>query len=54
MRCISIVWGKFLFEIGVFSNLTQDHLDYHHTMEEYYKAKRMLFQMTKKSNPERG
>ena len=41
--------GEIPFEIGVFSNLTQDHLDYHHTMEEYYKAKRMLFQMTKKA-----
>ena len=23
------------FDVGVFTNLTQDHLDYHHTMEEY-------------------
>lgn len=27
----------------VFSNLTQDHLDYHITMENYYQAKRQLF-----------
>lgn len=33
------------FEAGVFTNLTQDHLDYHGTMEEYYKAKKKLFQM---------
>ena len=31
------------FEGGVFSNLTQDHLDYHKTMEEYLKAKKMFF-----------
>lgn len=31
------------FEVGVFTNLTQDHLDYHHTMSEYLAAKRILF-----------
>ena len=31
------------FESGVFTNLTQDHLDYHHTMENYYQAKKRLF-----------
>lgn len=31
------------FETAVFTNLTQDHLDYHKTMEDYYQAKRMLF-----------
>lgn len=31
------------FEIAVFTNLTQDHLDYHQTMERYFQAKRMLF-----------
>jgi UDP-N-acetylmuramoyl-L-alanyl-D-glutamate--2,6-diaminopimelate ligase len=31
------------FEVGIFTNLTQDHLDYHQTMERYYQAKRMLF-----------
>ncbi|MFT3741242.1 MAG: UDP-N-acetylmuramoyl-L-alanyl-D-glutamate--2,6-diaminopimelate ligase [Gammaproteobacteria bacterium] len=31
------------FNIGVFTNLTQDHLDYHHTMENYAAAKRQLF-----------
>ena len=29
--------------MGVFTNLTQDHLDYHGTMENYYQAKRKLF-----------
>jgi UDP-N-acetylmuramoyl-L-alanyl-D-glutamate--2,6-diaminopimelate ligase len=32
-----------LFEAGVFTNLTRDHLDFHGTMEEYYRAKRRLF-----------
>jgi UDP-N-acetylmuramoyl-L-alanyl-D-glutamate--2,6-diaminopimelate ligase len=31
------------FDVGVFTNLTQDHLDYHGTFEEYYQAKKLLF-----------
>ena len=31
------------FDITVFTNLTQDHLDYHNTMEEYFDAKALLF-----------
>ena len=31
------------FEVAVFTNLTQDHLDYHETFEEYCAAKRKLF-----------
>ncbi len=31
------------FVVGVFTNLTQDHLDFHHDMESYYRAKRILF-----------
>ncbi|MEA5582606.1 UDP-N-acetylmuramoyl-L-alanyl-D-glutamate--2,6-diaminopimelate ligase [Nodularia harveyana UHCC-0300] len=31
------------FEVGVFSNLTQDHLDYHKDMEDYFAAKALLF-----------
>jgi UDP-N-acetylmuramoyl-L-alanyl-D-glutamate--2,6-diaminopimelate ligase len=31
------------FAAGVFTNLTQDHLDFHGTMESYASAKRMLF-----------
>ncbi|MFM2590845.1 UDP-N-acetylmuramoyl-L-alanyl-D-glutamate--2,6-diaminopimelate ligase [Vibrio sp. TBV020] len=31
------------FEVGVFSNLSRDHLDYHGTMEEYAEAKFSLF-----------
>ncbi len=31
------------FDVGVFTNLTQDHLDYHRTMEAYFEAKAGLF-----------
>jgi UDP-N-acetylmuramoyl-L-alanyl-D-glutamate--2,6-diaminopimelate ligase len=31
------------YNIAVFTNLTQDHLDYHHTMEEYKRSKGLLF-----------
>lgn len=34
------------FAAGVFTNLTQDHLDYHGTMENYYNAKKQLFEMS--------
>lgn len=35
--------GPTHFHTALFTNLTQDHLDYHKTMEAYYEAKRMLF-----------
>ena len=39
------------FDVGVFTNLSQDHLDYHRTMEDYFAAKRILFeQMDRDSN----
>lgn len=31
------------FEVSVFTNLTQDHLDYHQDMEDYFQAKSLLF-----------
>ncbi len=31
------------FDAAIFTNLTQDHLDYHGTMEEYFKAKQLFF-----------
>lgn len=31
------------YRSGLFSNLTQDHLDYHKTMEAYFDAKKLLF-----------
>lgn len=37
------------FCVGAFTNLTQDHLDYHKSMEEYYQAKKRLFAMSKKA-----
>ena len=35
--------GETHFDAAVFTNLTQDHLDYHGTMEKYYQAKKLLF-----------
>jgi UDP-N-acetylmuramoyl-L-alanyl-D-glutamate--2,6-diaminopimelate ligase len=32
------------FDVAVFTNLTRDHLDYHRTMDEYFAAKRVLFE----------
>ena len=37
------VWGMPV-DVAVFTNLTQDHLDYHGTMEKYFAAKRRLFE----------
>ncbi|HEX8949212.1 MAG TPA: UDP-N-acetylmuramoyl-L-alanyl-D-glutamate--2,6-diaminopimelate ligase, partial [Dissulfurispiraceae bacterium] len=31
------------FKAGIFTNLTRDHLDFHRTMEDYYRAKERLF-----------
>lgn len=36
------------FAVGVFTNLTQDHLDFHKTMENYLNAKAKLFGISKK------
>ena len=36
------------FSVGVFTNLTQDHLDFHKTMENYFKAKAKLFDISDK------
>ena len=36
------VWGC-SFEVAVFTNLTQDHLDYHKDLEDYFNAKALLF-----------
>jgi UDP-N-acetylmuramoyl-L-alanyl-D-glutamate--2,6-diaminopimelate ligase len=33
------------FEVAIFTNLTQDHLDFHGGMEEYFLAKRRLFEL---------
>ena len=36
------------FNYALFTNLTEDHLDYHKTMEDYAKAKQMLFRKLKR------
>ena len=35
------------FEIGIFTNLTEDHLDFHKSMEDYFKSKLCLFDKCK-------
>lgn len=37
------------FKIGIFTNLTQDHLDFHNTIEEYYLSKKKLFKLCEKA-----
>ena len=37
------------YDIGCFTNLTQDHLDYHKTFENYFAAKKLLFAQCKKA-----
>ena len=39
------------FAAGVFTNLTRDHLDFHADMEDYFAAKRRLFEMLPTSAP---
>jgi len=36
------VWGV-AFDVGIFTNLSRDHLDYHGTMDRYFNAKCQLF-----------
>ncbi len=47
------VWGC-PFAAAVFTNLTQDHLDYHKTIDEYFAAKRRLFAGTGAGPPAVG
>lgn len=42
--------GGCRFDGAVFTNLTQDHLDYHITMDNYFKAKALLFENLKEGN----
>jgi UDP-N-acetylmuramoyl-L-alanyl-D-glutamate--2,6-diaminopimelate ligase len=37
------VWGVYV-DVAIFTNLTQDHLDYHGTMDAYFAAKRKMFE----------
>jgi len=41
------VWG-ISFDVSVFTNLSGEHLDYHHTMEDYFAAKKKLFFLNSK------
>lgn len=41
---------KIEFDVAIFTNLTQDHLDYHGSMEKYGEAKQRLFQQLGKTN----
>ncbi len=47
------LWGC-RFAAAVFTNLTQDHLDFHKTLEEYFAAKRLLFEGTGSGRPAFG
>src|SRR3989442_3802105 len=38
------------FDVAVFTNLTQDHLDFHGTLNEYRRAKRRLFELLAQSS----
>lgn len=42
--------GGCRFNGAVFTNLTQDHLDYHITMDNYFKAKALLFEHLKEGD----
>jgi UDP-N-acetylmuramoyl-L-alanyl-D-glutamate--2,6-diaminopimelate ligase len=45
------LWGCH-FQAGVFTNLTREHMDYHKTFEDYFAAKRKLFEDTGAGAPE--
>ncbi len=40
------------FDIAIFTNLSQEHLDYHNSMEEYFYAKSLLFRNMRKEKKE--
>ena len=42
------------FDVAIFTNLTQDHLDYHGSMEAYFNAKALLFKNLSKQIKKRG
>jgi len=45
------LWGCH-FQAAVFTNLTREHMDYHKTFEDYFSAKKRLFEGTGKGPPE--
>lgn len=42
------------FAVGAFTNLSQDHLDYHRTMDDYFSAKARLFDTASTTHAERS
>ena len=42
------------FDNAVFTNLTEDHLDYHKTMDNYAKAKAILFEKVSSAGQTKG
>jgi UDP-N-acetylmuramoyl-L-alanyl-D-glutamate--2,6-diaminopimelate ligase len=42
------------FDVGIFTNLTRDHLDFHGDMENYFAAKKLLFQALEKGTKRSG
>jgi UDP-N-acetylmuramoyl-L-alanyl-D-glutamate--2,6-diaminopimelate ligase len=46
--------GECPFKLAIFTNFSRDHLDYHDTMDEYFKAKSLLFKGLKKNEPDGG
>src|SRR6185503_10413801 len=42
---------KMRFAAGVFTNLTRDHLDFHADMDDYFRAKRRLFELLPRGAP---
>lgn len=42
------------FDVGIFTNLTQDHLDFHHTMDSYFASKRLLFEQMDHDDHKKG
>jgi UDP-N-acetylmuramoyl-L-alanyl-D-glutamate--2,6-diaminopimelate ligase len=47
------LWGC-PFAVAIFTNLTRDHLDYHKTFEDYFAAKRRMFEGTGAAAPAAG
>ena len=42
------------FDVGIFTNLTRDHLDFHETMEKYRDAKSILFRHLLENSPKKS
>ena len=53
-RCDGSARGAAHFAVAIFTNLTRDHLDYHETFENYFAAKRRLFEGTGAGAPDAG